>query len=240
MKLMLPVLLFVTSLSVLGQQYEDYVYLKNGSVIHGIITEQIPNESIRIESQGNVFYFRMDEIEKITKVLISKTKNERAPKEKEGSGLKKGYQGIAEMAFGVSYGDDIDHANETIKLNVVNGYRFNPFIAVGINTGARFLMRDDFYLVPVLADIRINVLNRKASPYFSLDLGPAYNGTENFTNYGTMFGMGIGGAIKITPKNNFNIGMSYEAIGASRNDFFMSDVWTGKYRSFGINMGFTF
>ena len=26
-----------------AQQYQDVVYLKNGSVIHGIITEQIPN-----------------------------------------------------------------------------------------------------------------------------------------------------------------------------------------------------
>lgn len=35
--------------------YEDVVYLKNGSIIHGIIVEQIPNESIKIESGPNTF-----------------------------------------------------------------------------------------------------------------------------------------------------------------------------------------
>jgi hypothetical protein len=53
-------------------------------------------------------------------------------------------------------------------------------------------------------------------------------------------GFGVGGAIMITPKNSFNIGLSYEAIGSSDRDYFMSDVWTGKYRSFAINMGLTF
>ena len=48
--------------------YEDVVYLKNGSVIHGMIIEQIPNESIKIRTADrNIFVFRIDEIEKMTK-----------------------------------------------------------------------------------------------------------------------------------------------------------------------------
>jgi hypothetical protein len=186
--------------------------------------------------------FKLDEIEKITKELTqgAKPRREKVPREKESSGLKKGYSGVAELAFCVAYGDDIDHANETIKVNLVNGFRFNPHFAIGVSTGARFLMRDDIYLVPIMADVRANVLNRKASPYFVVNLGTAYNGSENFTTFGTMFGFGVGVAIKIAPKSTFNVGFTYEAIGASDRDFFMSDVWTGKYRSLGINMGFTF
>ena len=33
--------------------YEDVVYLKNKSIIHGTIIEQIPNESIKIETKEN-------------------------------------------------------------------------------------------------------------------------------------------------------------------------------------------
>ncbi len=48
--------------------YEDVVYLKNGSVIHGTIIEQIPNQSIKIKTRDrNVFVYKIDEIEKMTK-----------------------------------------------------------------------------------------------------------------------------------------------------------------------------
>ena len=48
--------------------YLDVVYLKNGSIIKGVIVEQYPNVQIKIQTKdGNTFVFKMDEIEKITK-----------------------------------------------------------------------------------------------------------------------------------------------------------------------------
>lgn len=50
------------------QRMRDVVYLKNGSVIRGIIIEQVPNVSIKIQtSDGSVFAYKMDEIEKLAK-----------------------------------------------------------------------------------------------------------------------------------------------------------------------------
>ena len=50
-----------------GQEREDAVYLKNGGIIRGIILEQIPGESLKIQTQGgNVFVHVMDEIEMIS------------------------------------------------------------------------------------------------------------------------------------------------------------------------------
>jgi hypothetical protein len=62
---------FLVAISCYSQDsYQDVVYLKNGSIIHGIIVEQIPNQSIKIQtSDKNVFVFKMEEIEKITKEL---------------------------------------------------------------------------------------------------------------------------------------------------------------------------
>ena len=52
-------------------QYQDAVYLKNGSIIRGVIIEQIPNNSITIQTaDGNVFVYRMDEIETIYKAPL--------------------------------------------------------------------------------------------------------------------------------------------------------------------------
>ncbi len=47
---------------------EDVVYLKNGSIIRGTIIEQVPGESLKIETKdGNVFTFSEDEISRIAK-----------------------------------------------------------------------------------------------------------------------------------------------------------------------------
>lgn len=54
-----------------AQQFaEDVVYLKNGSVVRGIIVEQIPNETLKIRTQGgSEFVFKMSEVLKITREL---------------------------------------------------------------------------------------------------------------------------------------------------------------------------
>ncbi len=77
--LLIPIYLFTISV-IYSQQYEDIVYLKNGSEIHGTIIEQIPNESIKIKTKdGNIFVYKMDEIDKMTKEEIKREKVERAP-----------------------------------------------------------------------------------------------------------------------------------------------------------------
>jgi hypothetical protein len=54
------------------EQLQDVVYLKNGSIIRGMIIELIPNKSIKIKMVDNsLFVFQMDEIERMTKEPIS-------------------------------------------------------------------------------------------------------------------------------------------------------------------------
>lgn len=46
---------------------EDVVYLKDGSIIHGTITEEVPGVTIKIETNdGNVFVYKVKQVEKIT------------------------------------------------------------------------------------------------------------------------------------------------------------------------------
>lgn len=47
--------------------FADTVYLKDGSVIHGKIIEQVPGESIRIQTyDGSIFVFEQGKIDRIT------------------------------------------------------------------------------------------------------------------------------------------------------------------------------
>ena len=58
----------VAASQVFAQQMEDVVYLKNGGVVRGTIVEQIPDESLKIQTRdGNVLVFTMDEIAKLSK-----------------------------------------------------------------------------------------------------------------------------------------------------------------------------
>jgi len=60
-----------TTIAFAQNNYQDVVYLKNGSIIRGVIIEQVPNESLKIETADrSVFAFRIDEVERMTKERI--------------------------------------------------------------------------------------------------------------------------------------------------------------------------
>ena len=65
-------LLFFCS-AVAQRNLQDVVYLKNGGLIRGLVFEQIPGVSLKIQTNdGSVFVYKMEEVEKITKETIIK------------------------------------------------------------------------------------------------------------------------------------------------------------------------
>lgn len=61
-------ILLLPQLNFSQEQMQDVVYLKNGSIIRGIIIEQVPNKSLKIRTKdGNVFVYSINEVERITK-----------------------------------------------------------------------------------------------------------------------------------------------------------------------------
>ncbi len=72
---------FVLNLSA-QQLMQDVVYLEDGSVIRGQIIEQIPDVSIKVQTiDGNIFAYKMEEVEKIVKesLGIAEIKEEKSP-----------------------------------------------------------------------------------------------------------------------------------------------------------------
>ena len=72
-------LLFIISVFTLSaQNYQEVVYLKNGSVIRGTIIEQQPNVLLKIKTaDGSIFVYPMNEVEKITKEERTNRKSEK-------------------------------------------------------------------------------------------------------------------------------------------------------------------
>ena len=116
---------FILTSAALAQETQDVVYLKNGSIVRGMVIEQVPGKSLKIKtSDGSIFVYTMDEVEKITKEGFPRSMN--APGTFEG---------------------------KTLDVGVTAGYWFSGNVViqgVDIDKDGAFLLRlfADSYLVP--------------------------------------------------------------------------------------------
>jgi len=75
--------IFVMASPAFAQQMEDVVYLKNGGLIRGTIIEQVPGESLKIQTRdGNVFVYTMGEVAKILKEPVTRMRGQVGVQEK--------------------------------------------------------------------------------------------------------------------------------------------------------------
>ena len=228
MKKYLVLILFtlMASVSFAQSNYQDVVYLKNGSIIRGIIIEQIPNESIRIEtSNGSIFVYRTDEIERITREAIQGSRGSST----NNSGLKVGYKGLVELGYQIGTGD---FGLDRIKLNIINGYQINPYISMGVGTGMRYYHEEEIALIPIFADIRVNFVQSYVSPYLSIGVGYSLDATYDFKGAGSMINPTIGANFKVSDTSMLNVGFGYEI---QKLDYYITlDGWS--YRG-SVNSG---
>lgn len=202
--LVLFIFTLMASVSFAQSNHQDVVYLKNGSIIRGIIIEQIPNESIKIEtSSGSVFVYRTDEIEKITREVIQRSTSNST----EQSGLKTGYKGMIEVGYQIGTGDS---GVDRIAVNIINGYQINPYISLGVGTGLRYYHEIDTALTPIFADIRVNFVESNISPYLSLGVGYSFDATYDFKGSGSMINPTIGASFGVSETSMLNVGFGYE------------------------------
>ncbi len=67
----LVLMMFFGNIAIAQSNYTDVVYLKNGSIIKGVIVEQIPNVSIKIQQDnGSIFVYAMDEVMKTEREVV--------------------------------------------------------------------------------------------------------------------------------------------------------------------------
>lgn len=193
---------------------EDVVYLKNGGILRGIIIEQVPNQSIKIQTKDrNVFVFKFEEIEKMTKeYLPTDNSNE---KHKLTEFKKNGFIYLAEINYCPGVGD-VKMGTQIIKnfdysfgLRTVNGYQFNEHFTLGLGLGI------DQYrsatLIPISFDARATILKGKVSPIFTGNVGYAV-GLNNVKS-GLIINPQIG--LKVYISRNaaylFNVGYKMQA-----------------------------
>lgn len=97
-------LFLVVSYSYSQGRTQDVVYLKNGSVIRGLIIEQVPNKSIKVQTRDeSIFVYQMDEIEKLGKEEDTSYSFKKILGPKRTYDIK-GYRGFLDLGY--TTGDD--------------------------------------------------------------------------------------------------------------------------------------
>ena len=139
--------------------FTDVVYLKNGSIIRGVIVEQVPNQSLKIRTfDKSVFVYKFDEIEKITKEEVEsnqKVAKVKSPK-KENSDTSNQVNTTGNLFINFNLGFAGNAARQTID----NSYSYNV-----VNT------IDGSFGKGVLANLRVGY---QISNAIAFDLGMSY------------------------------------------------------------------
>jgi hypothetical protein len=225
-----------------GKNMEDVVYLKNGAIVRGIIIEQIPNKSLDIKSDdNNYFVFKFDEIQKITK-------------ENRVSDLtdykKKGFLNITELGFGFGVNTintyrgsfDISHAYPISGIRTINGYQMNEYFSFGLGVGFESIIdgTNKGALMPLTADVRMNLRKGKITPTLTLNGGYAV-GFQ--TSSGLTANPTVGVRIYITKKIAFLFNMGYEVLQQNVQEPDQYGVLVPRilnYQYFSMNAGLSF
>lgn len=184
-----------------AQKYHDVIYLKNGSIVKGMIIEQVPNQEVTIKSGENTFVYKFDEIDRMAKEL-----------KRDMSDVPTGFIGRAELGVGLGVGEFDAHA---LKLNAIAAYRFIPQLSAGIGTGIRYYFEERTGLnrnpiLPLLGDVRFNFLDTPLSPYVAVTGGYSFDLGDGFNPFGLILNPQVGISIRMTERLFLNAGVGYD------------------------------
>jgi hypothetical protein len=209
-KLFTIIFIFNYSIGYGQTNMEDVVYLKNGSIIRGIIIEQIPNQSLKIQTADrNVFVFKIEEVEKMTKenlpsnpIVVDEYK-------------KKGYINITEINFcpGVTGSkiNEVKVQNQDLSFGfkTVNGYQANEHFSIGLGLGID--KYQNATLLPITLDMRVPVVKGKSSPVFNFAIGHAAGLNDVKGGLTTNFSFGLRSYFSKSAAFLFNIGYKLQS-----------------------------
>ena len=187
---------------------QDVIYLKNGSVIRGAIIEQVPGESLKIETRdGNVFVYQMDEISK-----MARESNRQTASQRQSYGRSAGFQAKSRSYAGLleaGYGIGVNGYGSRFEFDVVNGYQFNPYFYLGFGIGVNVWTNgSDIVTLPFFAHLRANFMDRPVSPFFALSAGYNVSVTSDVKG-GFMVEPALGVAFRTSNRNAVTLGIGY-------------------------------
>ena len=194
------------------KEKQEVVKLKNGHQVRGKIVTYAPLDSLVIqEDDGTLQTIYWDKIKQITKEKW-KPQQTMGGDFTPGKGPLKGYRGFVDLEYYLS----IDAISEDhFGFSTVHGCQFKPWLFVGAGAGMKishnkhfkegYGIKGDYYMFPVFADIRFDLLKSKFSPYLDCRVGYTLGGKA----FGVMFNPSMGCRIGLTDKLAINASLGY-------------------------------
>lgn len=217
----------LSSLLLAQTQQEDVVYLKNGGFVRGKIVENIPNQKVVIESSAKTVYtFNASEIERIARetnsIGTTQNTNLKVP--------KRGFYHLTQAGLSFSGESNTSDEKQNASLMVVNGYKFFPFLGVGVAAGVEWYPQHRVY--PISLDVRGDILAKGViTPYYFLQAGFAPGQgiglwNEN-NNYKCKGGVATSSGLGIKLRTNsiswvLDVGFRYQQVKDQYNDWWWS------------------
>lgn len=209
-------LLFLAALccvcaGVASAQMIEIVQLKNGSRIRGIITEQVPNKHLKIQmSDGSVFVYSYDEIEKISKEMPQQKnrsaytyEQNRVRQERIDPAFRPRYEGSADVGY--SIGVSAIDGTGRVHLSTSHGCRLIPYLYVGAGAEFDYYHTGSGYGIPIFADFRGYFTQQAVKPFLNLRIGYSVGDVE-----GLYFSPSAGINFK---KLDISLGYTYQKAG---------------------------
>lgn len=234
--LLLLVLLISFSTYSNAQNYTEVVYLKNGSVIKGVIIEQIPNVSLKVKTtDGSLIICNMSDVEKITKEESQFVKNVQRSSAKPAL---KGYKGFVDLGY---LADLSDNNAGKIEVSTAHGYQFNNYIFLGAGMAVDYFNDADLVSVPLFVNFRVNFINKKITPFADFKTGYSAGDVE-----GAYVSLGMGARFSAKGKKAINVRLEYNFQQYDYSYSYSSGNYHGTYedyldlQGFGFKVGFEF
>lgn len=224
-------ILFFAAVSVQAQNLQEVVYLKNGSIVRGVIIEQIPDTSIKIRTaDGSVFAYKMEEVEKITKEVPQGSGPANFGGRFDHRGLKSGYRGFIDFGYTVGTGD---YGEGRVEFATSHGYQFNHYLYAGVGAGVHYYHEADVVEIPIFAHVRSEFLDYFISPFFDFKVGyTVYDATGFYMTPSVGCRFAVGG------RSGLSIGFGYTMQRIEYDDYY--DSGSVNCGGFSIKVGFDF
>ncbi len=190
--------------------FKDIIHLKNGSIIKGKILEDIPGETMKIQTAGgNTFVYKYADIEKTAKERVREnvpavsdsepatsynepawTDNDTRPNSQT---TRRGYHGMID--FGPQYASVDGHNAYGGELSTTHGFQIFNCLFAGLGTGVSYYHVDDMsesnaIFIPLYTAVRYIPINGGFSPFIELRGG--YDVYSNMDGNGVYFAANIG------------------------------------------------
>ena len=208
-KALFLILFFLTScLCGFAQEMQDVVYLKDGSVVKGIIVEQVPNKSIKLQTaDGSLFVYQMDAVEKMAKELrmasARRRYNQGTVTAFTGKGLTVGYKGYVDFGYIIGAGN---YGLDRLAVSFVNGVQLNPRLYVGIGSTLNYYTKDEAIGIPIFTDVRCHFSQGGIAPFADVKVGYSPFGDAKGFYFSPSFGCRFG----LSKRAGLNVGLGYE------------------------------